>query len=145
MKTKRPATPSVQVLTEETIRQSCVGLLLMDGWENLRTDPCSDRARAKGFGEKGLADDQFIRYRTNPGGRRRTKVDESVAQVIWIEWKKTLKDGSFTKPAAHQTDWHRDARIRGAVTFIAGEDFPANIEGFTEWYKRTDFWRNPPR
>lgn len=50
-----------RVPLESEIQQQCADLLALDGWRALRTDPCSDRGRAKGFGEKGMADHLFLR------------------------------------------------------------------------------------
>lgn len=58
------------------------------------------------------------------------------ADVMFIEWKK--KGG---KAAQHQKDWHAKECARGALTLIAGEDFPASIEGFAQWYKASGLQR----
>ena len=39
-----------------------VEYLQLDGWRPIRTDPVSDRARGKGFGELGMPDYLFLRY-----------------------------------------------------------------------------------
>src|SRR3974390_705182 len=62
--------------SEEQIQETCTRLLELDGWRALRTDPCSDRARGKGFGEVGMADYLYIRY--NVFGEDET---------LWVEWK----------------------------------------------------------
>jgi hypothetical protein len=63
-----------------------------------------------------------------------------VAEVLWVEWKRTRR-GKATKATAKQNDWHRDERSRGALTLIAGEDFPATIEGFQAWYRDSGLQR----
>ncbi len=122
-------------LTEADIQRTCTDLLILDGWRALRTDPVSDRARGKGFGETGMADHLYLRYlnRANPnvpvwGTNRRMYNPE--AEVMWIEWK---RKGS--KAATHQKLWHGVERDRGALTLIAGEDFKASIDGFVAWYR----------
>ena len=113
--------------TEAQIQEAIGDLLQLDGWRIVRTDPVSDRQRGKGFGEPGMADCLYIRY-------GKTAFKES-AEVMWIEHKKTLRNGQPTKPKQHQLDWHRAERARGALTLIAGEDFPASVDGFLAWYR----------
>lgn len=136
-------------LSEADIARTCSGILMIDGWRMLITDPVSDNSRGKGFGEPGMADRLYIRYASietvrmareqpalpafgsplTPEAHRSIWADE----VMWIEWKRTRR-GVATKPTAHQLAWHRAERSRGAFTLIAGIDFPATIEGFRAWY-----------
>jgi hypothetical protein len=60
--------------------------------------------------------------------------------VLWIEWKRVFS-GRATKATAHQRAWHEAERALGALTLIAGEHFPATIEGFREWYSRSGLQR----
>ena len=117
--------------SEADIQRACTDFLELDGWRSLRTDPVSDRRRGKGFGEIGMADYLYIRY---PRGERDFKV---FAQVLWIEWKQLRG-----LPMRHQTAWHERERARGAMTLIAGRDFPATIEGLREWYAKSGLARN---
>jgi hypothetical protein len=110
---------------ESLIEAECTKLLEQDNWRALRTDPVSDRGRGKGFGELGMADHLYIRY-DNPFRGRGTR---AYCEVLWIEFKRPGK-----KPAKHQQDWHIKERARGALTLIAGEDFPASVDGFRAWY-----------
>ena len=128
-------------LRERDIAKTCSDILIWDGWRMLITDPVSDKSRGKGFGEKGMADRLYIRYLN--------KSDEGpwwrcMCQVMFIEWKRTVR-GKATKATPHQLDWHRDERARGALTLIAGEDFPATIEGFCAWYNASGLQRNGRR
>ena len=41
----------------------------------------------------------------------------------------------------HQVAWHQRERARGALTLLAGVDFPATIEGFAEWYRASGLMR----
>lgn len=118
----KPGEPPADI-PESQIEAECTKLLEEDGWRALRTDPVSDRGRGKGFGELGMADHLYIRY---PRGERDFKV---FAQILWIEFK-----SAKGKPAKHQISWHQKERARGALTLIAGEDFPASVEGFKQWY-----------
>lgn len=126
--------PAVAV-AESEIQAECTRILAEDGWRALRTDPVSDRGRGKGFGEIGMADMLFIRYtpfqRQSPDGHYM-----SASHTLWIEFK-----SANGKPKKHQIDWHTKERARGALTLIAGVDFPASVEGFTQWYANSGLRR----
>lgn len=144
------------VVSEAHIQQTCTQMLELDGWRALRTDPVSDRGRGKGFGEKGMADHLYIRYCSSPYEIHMDGVDpdnpraigwwkkglECQAQILWVEFKKLTKNGKPTKAAPHQRSWHTLERKRGALVLVAGEDFPASIEGFREWYKNSGLMRS---
>lgn len=104
---------------ESLIELECCKLLEEDGWRVLKTDPVSDRGRGKGFGEPGMADTLCLRYGRTPA-----------CEVLWVEWK--APGGRVRK---HQTAWHTSERARGAMTAIAGVDFPASVKGFRSWYR----------
>jgi hypothetical protein len=53
----------------------------------------------------------------------------AISAVLWIEFK-ALKG----QPSKAQLDWHAKERARGALTWIAGVDFPASVEGFRAHY-----------
>lgn len=132
---KKPTSSALKV-SERDIQRTCSDLLALDGWRMLRTDPCSDRARGKGFGEIGMADCLYIRYDW-PGSLDLDNeigpvsiVGSSLGQLMWIEWKAPGKGASVM-----QDQWHRAERARGALTLIAGQDFEASIEGFISWYR----------
>jgi len=137
-------------LTEAQIQQTCTAMLELDGWRALRTDPVSRREWGKGFGELGMADYLYIRYcysgENCTAGTSSPSVWEIKArilhsQVMWVEWKR-IKGRNATKAKLHQKAWHQAERARGALTLIAGEDFPATIEGFEAWYKASGLCRN---
>jgi len=145
----RPARSSGPLeLSEAAIARTCSDILILDGWRMLITDPVSDKARGKGFGELGMADRLYIRYFfadevSNPHrlpASRKTQRDCATTQVLWIEWKRTLR-GKPTKPTPQQIAWHAAERARGALTLIAGVDFPATIEGFRAWYAQSGLAR----
>jgi hypothetical protein len=128
-------------MREALIEAECTKILEEDGWRALRTDPVSDRSKGKGFGEVGMADHLYIRYKCTYGKwtKRNTGPDASwlaESQVVWIEFKRPGKD-----PAKHQIEWHTKERARGALTLIAGQDFPASIEGFKQWYANSGLQR----
>lgn len=118
----------------------------LDGWRPLKTDPCSDRSRGKGFGEEGMADHLFIRYQdpyigNNSAGpytffRENQDVRRTFAEVLWVEFKRP-----GTKATAHQLTWHSVERIRGAYTVIAGRNFEPTFDGFVDWYRKSGLLR----
>lgn len=137
-----PPTPNAcepDALPESLIEAECVKLLEEDGWRSLKTDPVSRRAHGKGFGELGMADYLFIRYRPSPKdifiGQKEPndspwmRVLPCQAEILWVEFKS--RRGYVEK---RQLAWHTAERARGALTAIASLDFPASVEGFREWY-----------
>ncbi len=111
---------------EALIEAECSRLLEQDGWRALRTDPVSDRGRGTGFGELGMADYLYLRYETSYGAW------ETTPDILWVEYK-----SAKGKPAKHQVAWHTKERARGALTWIAGVDFPASVAGFVEHYRKS--------
>jgi hypothetical protein len=111
---------------ESLIEAECCHLLAEDNWRILKTNPVSDRGRGKGFGEPGMADTLALRY-----GKQ-----GAACEVMWLEWK--APGGRVRK---HQAEWHMKERARGAMTAIAGVDFPASINGFRSWYRATGLAR----
>ena len=128
---------------EAAVQAECTNILIQDGWRYLRTDPVSRRAHGKGFGELGMADGLYIRY--GVGIWAETSATDycahSHAQVLWIEWKRRTETGADTKAAEHQKAWHLVERAKGALTLIAGGDFPATVEGFIAWYEQSGLKR----
>lgn len=119
--------PSVE-WPEWMIERDCTNLLEQDGWRSLRTDPVSDRGRGKGFGEPGMADHLYIRY--SPHGS--LAIHREKTETLWVEFKSA--DGKLRK---NQGPWHEIERARGALTWIAGVDFPASVAGFVEHYRKS--------
>jgi hypothetical protein len=120
-----PEKPAENV-PEAVIEAECCRLLAEDGWRTLKTDPVSDRRRGKGFGELGMADTLALRY-SRKG---------AASEVLWVEWK--ARGGRVRK---HQLEWHARERARGAMTAIAGVDFPASVQGFAGWYRASGLAR----
>lgn len=112
-------------ILEKHIAQTCSQFLELDGWRSFKMEPISRREWGKGTGEIGQADYLYLRY-----GKGAT------CEHMHIEWKK--RGG---KAAQHQQAWHAKERARGALTLIAGENFPASIEGFTNWYRDSGLQR----
>lgn len=128
-----PLLDRASLSSEADIQAECVKLMQEDGWRALRTDPVSDKSRGKGFGELGMADYLFIRYRP-PTDWQAGK--PGLAEMVWCEFK-----ARAGKVASHQTEWHRNERARGALTWIASVDFPASVEGFREHYAASGLMR----
>jgi hypothetical protein len=120
---------SLADMPESQIEAECTKLLEEDGWRSLRTDPVSDRSRGKGFGEVGMADHLYLRYRWTEPLAEFDILAEVLAEVMWIEFK---RPGERAKK--QQQEWHSKERARGGLTLIAGEDFPATVNGFKNWY-----------
>jgi hypothetical protein len=108
-------------ISEAHIQQTVREFLELDGWRAIRTDPVSDRSRGKGFGEIGMADYLFIRYRGQMGA----------AEAMWIEFK---RKGEQPKP--HQKAWLHAERLRGAIVMVVDD-----IDIFAAWYKTSGLCR----
>lgn len=127
-------------LYERDIEQACCGFLELDGWICRKMEANFSEKKRKSVGEVGMADTLAIRYLVGPRGD--PAYQKQQAEVMWIEWKRQRggpdsRKGLFTKAEKakiHQRGWHARERSRGALTLIAGEDFPATIEGFRSWY-----------
>ncbi len=133
LKARPEDVPDIPEMSESDIESACTKLLEDDGWRPLRTDPVSDRGRGKGFGEKGMADHLYLRYEhDDPTWDSPHPKYYPWAEVIWIEYKSA--DGKLRK---NQGPWHEIERSRGALTLIAGVDFPASVAGFVEWYRKS--------
>jgi hypothetical protein len=125
-------------MPEALIEAECTRLLEQDGWRALRTDPVSDRGRGKGFGELGMADHLYIRYgKEDPTFCPREWL--AASETLWIEFK-----SAKGKPKKHQIEWNTKERARGALTLIAGQDFPASVKGFQDWYAASGLMRRQP-
>jgi len=127
-------------LTEADVQRTCTDLLKMDDWRSLKMEPVHDRWRKRGqqgFGELGMADSLYIRYGWTKPLIEGDILGTLLAEVMWIEWKRPLPSRlgpKATKPQLNQVNWHARERSRGALTLIAGIDFPATTDGFREWY-----------
>ena len=121
-------------LSEAQIQEACATMLAYDGWRRVRTD--MKQLRGMGVQEPGMADDLFIRYATMPQWAGEAPDFVALCEAMWIEWKS--KRG---KAGDHQRAWQTLERKRGALVLLAGEDVPASIEGFRDWYKASGLMR----
>lgn len=138
----RPA--SAPKLRERDIAWAVGDLLELDGWRLLWCEPMSRRDLGKGFGEPGMPDLLALRYwnRGDPAQGYRPRVEGKVydplAEVLWIEFK---RPGGRVSPK--QAEWHRNERLRGALTVIMGQDCGASVDGFLAWYRKSGVMRRP--
>ena len=116
-------------LTEAQIERQITDWLALDDWRALKTNPCSDKARGKGFGEVGMADVLYIRYMVELLAPRMPEWDAQ-AHVMWIEHKRA---SGVVRP--HQLAWHEAESARGALVVVATEDFEPSLDGIIEWYR----------
>ena len=130
------------LISESDLARACTGLLQLDGWRALKTDPVSRREWAKGFGERGMADYLYLRYPepvAKPGTLAyifRDGAQAAFCEAMWIEFK--IPKG---RVAPHQHQWRERERARGALALIAGVDFHASIEGFMKFYANSGLMR----
>ena len=124
-------------LLETDVERACVRLLELDGWIVRKQEQNFSKKKKKSVGEKGMADRLCVRYGGPPH-----------AEVLYIEFKRLVpsKRGKVwprsTRAAIHQKAWIAVERKRGALVWLAGEDFPASIEGFREFYRNSGLCRN---
>jgi hypothetical protein len=134
-------------LSEADVQVACVHFMMLDGWRPLQTDPCSDRRRGTGFGEKGMADHLFIRGpELEPFWKSEIKMGApmpdvatvaALCQVLWVEFKRPK---GFKTPE-HQLMWHLRERLDGFLTIYASIDFEPTFDGFAAWYRASGLLR----
>jgi hypothetical protein len=117
-----PKSSAVKVY-ESDIELAGTQIMGWDGWRSFKMEQNFSEKKRKSVGEPGMPDRLYLRYDSG--------------DIVWIEWKR-LKG----KAAQHQKDWHARERARGAKTYIAGEDFPATIDGFRDWYRKSWLMRH---
>lgn len=121
-------------LRESDIARTCSDYLACDGWRPLRMETVYNERYRKGTGERGMTDKLFIRY-AMPVALPIASIQRVHAEVVWIEWKRLDRRGKATKAAPHQRAWHAAERARGALVWVAGEDFEPTIEAFQNFYR----------
>jgi len=130
-------------IREKDIQRTICDLLRAEGWRVFEFEQQWSEKKRKTVGERGMPDVLAIRYRaavshvpTGPLSSREMYTDI----VLWVELKR-ISRGRATKAELHQLAWHEAERARGALTLIAGVDFPATIEGFRAWYAQSGLAR----
>lgn len=121
-----------RLTTEAHVQRTVVEFLELDGWRAIRTDPVSDRARGKGFGELGMPDYLFIRYQSVPWASGNEHLAPCMThEILWIEFKR--KGAKLRK---HQGTWSVIEKMRGALVLVVDD-----IDEFTRWYKASGLCR----
>lgn len=133
------AAPSVP-LREKDIQRTICDLLKADGWRVFQFEQQWSEKKRKTVGEKGMPDVLAIRYNALSGMTETDEEEWDGDITLWLELKRTIR-GRATKASTAQLLWHQAERARGALTWIAGVDFPATIEGFQEHYARSGLQR----
>lgn len=131
-------------ILEKDIEKTCTEFLELDGWRSLKTEQNYNEIKRKVVGEKGMADRLFLRY-----GKYAPEIKAcfatggcACAEVLWVEFKRQKNNGKATTAGFKQQEWHKAERARGALTVVAGVDFPATIEGFMVWYCKSGLARS---
>lgn len=126
---------------EKHIEQAIVDYLTLDGWICRKQEQNFSEKKRKIVGELGMPDQQCVRYcdARHSVGMSKQSVNRLRAspELFWIEVKRERggEIGSKAEKARiDQKAWHARERERGALTVILGEDCPATVDGFIEWY-----------
>ncbi len=117
---------------EADLQKACEDLLEYDGWRIFRIEQNYSERKRKVVGEAGAPDGMYIRYYT--GGLPQAKRQD--VQLCWIEWKSPQG-----MPSNAQRAWIAQETARGALVLLAGADFPATVDGFLEYYRKSDLMR----
>lgn len=112
-------------ILEKHLQKYGEDLLELDGWHIFRAELNFSEKKMKSVGELGAPDCLAIRYLS--GG---------TAEVLFIEWKRKGK-----KPTWTQRIWHIMERERGALVWVAGEDFEPSVAGFKAKYEASGLCR----
>jgi hypothetical protein len=131
------ATPG---LKESHIQKTVTDFLVADGWRPLRMEHAIERNAKGGFkrrvGEVGMPDYLYIRYEYRhycsmalPPGCMVSRYH--MAQVLWIEFKKSGK-----KPRPDQVAWHEAERARGGLVWVVDD-----IDSFRTYYEASGLRR----
>ena len=125
-------------ISEKQLQKHAEDILQLDGWRVFRPEQNFSERKRKVVGEAGAPDGLYVRYGGffHDGSDAADFMSECAAEVMWIEWK-----SAKGRPSTAQKIWHAAERKRGALALIAGEDFPATIDGFKEWYKNSGLMR----
>ena len=121
---------------EADVKAAITETLELDGWRCIKMETVSDRERGRFFGEPGMPDCLYIRYLSTPG----MPLIHPTAEVLWIEHK-----APKGKHQQNQIDWRVLERKRGALVWVAREDFEPTIDGFWLFYRNSGLRRRITR
>jgi VRR-NUC domain len=129
---KRRATDPTEAQLEAAVRD----ILAYDGWivRHLEQN-WSDRKR-KTVGERGMPDLLAIRYGYMDPQPLDSASAAAVAEVLYIELKTPRG-----RVSPEQRAWHLYERKLGALVWVAGETFPATVDGFRSFYAASGLQR----
>lgn len=117
-------------LREKDIQRTVCDFLRAEGWRVFEFEQQFSEKKRKTVGERGMPDVLAIRY--GPRMPKEVPIECRILhEVIWIELKTPRGRASEA-----QKYWIALERDRGALVWLAGEDFPATIEGFIAHYRR---------
>lgn len=155
----KPEVCCLAKLLEKDLERAVRDILALDGWIVRKMEQNYSERKRKSVGEPGMADLLAIRY-SDKGIFANLKLQKCYpmgqAEVVWLELKRLVASPErvrrngvqrqrwprATQAANHQKAWHVRERERGALTLIAGEDFPATIDGFRDWYRASGLARH---
>ncbi len=120
---------------EKNINAGIRTILELDGWHVFMMETVSRAEWGKFTGEPGMPDILSIRYEPE-GVPYITEFMKSAAQVLWVEGKRP-----YGIVAPNQRIWHAAERKRGALVWVAGEDFDSSVDGFLGHYKQSGLCR----
>ncbi len=123
-------------VSEADIEKAVDDLLQYDGWRSFKMEQVYSEKKRRTFGEAGMPDRLYLRYEGYVRYAEKNSQLLAMSEVLWIEHKRHKGIAS-----AAQKLWHAAERKRGALTLIAGLDFPASIEGFISWYAQSGLKR----
>lgn len=118
---------------EAELQKQADDFLSWDGWRAIVTDP--PRLRGLGVIEKGIPDRLYLRYEGDSKQEFHNWA-QCISQALWIEWK--AKGGQH---GVDQIRWRKAERARGALVWVAKEDFEPDYDSFVAFYRKSGLLR----
>lgn len=118
---------------EAELQKQADDFLSWDGWRAIVTDP--PRLRGLGVIEKGIPDRLYLRYEGDSEQEFHNWA-QCISQALWIEWK--AKGGQH---GVDQIRWRKAERARGALVWVAREDFEPDYDSFVAFYRKSGLLR----
>lgn len=126
------------IVPESSLESGVATLMQLDGWRYFHTEYALTQG-GRPVLEPNMPDALFVRYLSKVHGTCMCAMQFGCccAHTIWVEFKRVGK-----KPTGEQKLWHAAERKRGAIVLVAGDTFPATIEGFKLWYASSGLARH---
>lgn len=121
--------------SEKDINSGIKTILELDDWHVILMETVSRKEWGKYTGEPGMPDILAIRY-VNTAFTGSGDDIRALSEVMWVEGKRPR---GIVAP--NQRLWHSVERERGALVWVAGEDFEASVDGFLEHYRKSGLMR----